>query len=280
MKIIFARTRHVYASYIDFWRLVEASKFETRFVDEIDLADEWACYIFTPMNGEVLPVLEAQPKKRARVIWWHLERPAQDPTTFKSLDQLRGLVHAVWVSDKLCAKADSRFTYRFMASDADIATRSSEKLYDVCHLSYLWGRRKECIHAIQQRGISIAPQAFDRIGQDEVVAHSHMMLNLHQYEDAAFVAPLRFAVAAAYRVPIISELLAEPDQPGPHWQASIKAIPQLVEDFLQGKNYTRTMPIEIYGMLVHHKFCIETNFRNEVEKGVRELCGVASGHSR
>jgi hypothetical protein len=267
MKIIFAKPRHYYQSYVDFWRLVEASGFEWRPIDEIDLADEWACYIFTPMNGEVPYVLEGQPIRRARVIWWNLERPGQDPTTRESIEKLRGLIHAIWVSDRFVAQ-DPIYTYQFMASHEDIATRSTEREFDVCHLSYLWGRRRECIQEIARRGLTIAPEAYGRLVQDRIVARSRLMLNLHQYEDAPFAAPLRFAVAAAYAIPIISERLRV-EQLGPKTQGTIDAIPDLVTEALL---FERDK-LDHYGFLLHHRFCVHTNFRHEVEKGVKALCG-------
>lgn len=68
-NIIFAKTRHVYQSYDDFWRLVALSGFETCYVDEIDHNRD-ATYIFTPTNGETL---NGWDRGRARIIWWDLE---------------------------------------------------------------------------------------------------------------------------------------------------------------------------------------------------------------
>lgn len=266
MNIKFVRTRHVYDSYCDFWRLVEASKFDTCFVDEIDLREEWACYIFTPMNGEVVPFLEAQKIKRSRVVWWNLERPGQDPTTSASIDKLRGLIHAIWVSDQRAAQ-DPRFTYVFMASHEDLGTRSKDRVYDICTLAYLWGRRRECIDQLKKRGLSIAPAAYGRWSQDEIVARSRLMLNLHQYADAPFVAPLRFAVAAAYAIPLVSERLAIA-QPGPSFEASLTEIPDNIEALLA---YESADELNTRGFLLHHRFCIHTNFRHEVEQAVNRL---------
>jgi hypothetical protein len=207
------------------------------------------------------------------VVWWNLERPTQDPTTSASIDKLRGLVHAIWVSDELAAKRDARFTYRFMASHEAIATRSRERLYAVCHLSYLWGRRETCVNELKRRKIPIAPQAYGRVDQDRVVAKSRIMLNLHQYADAPLAAPLRFAVAAAYAIPIVSELLenceaiSKHGQPGPYAEAAIHKIPDLLEELLARDDDK----LGHYGQLLHHRFCVATNFRHEVEQGAAAL---------
>lgn len=266
MAVIFVKTRHHYASYVDFWRLVDASEFETRFIDEIDLADETAIYVFTPMNGEILPCLRVE--RRSRVVWWNLERPGADPTTGPSIDALSGLIDAIWVSDRFAAQSDSRFTYAFMASHARIADANFfPQKYDVCHLAYIWGRREACINELRARGLSIAPQAYGADAQNKIVPACKLMLNLHQFADAPMVAPLRFAVAAAYGIPIISERLPVPEN-GPMIIGEIERIPDLVRRLVADSVGTESL--SKHGYYLHRQFCINTDFRNEVERRIFE----------
>lgn len=258
-RVIFVRTRHVYQSYTDFWRLVDASEFETRYIDEIDLADDQAIYIFTPMNGEIVPCLSKT--RRSKVIWWHLERPGIDPTTHSSLDVLDGLIDDVWVSDRWAQKLDSRFTYAFMASDARIQAKhvqSGPQAYDVAMLAYVWGRRQHVVDELLARGIKLAPNAWGQEQQDRVLAETRLILNVHQYADSPMVAPIRFAVAAAYAIPIVSEFCRDP-QPGPVAESSIQGLPNLISTLLE-------RDLRVCGYRLHERFCMQTNFRREIEK--------------
>jgi hypothetical protein len=271
VKPIFARTRHVYESYCDFWKFVELSGFETCFVDDIDLAAE-AMYIFTPLNGEVIPHFRSQADRtrRARVIWWNLERPAPkvgDPTFEKSLDEIALLVDAIWVSDNWCAKQDPRLTYVLMGGHRAFGTPSSEKHFDLCHLSYLWGRRQIAVDQLVAAGLTIAPPAWTREQKDEAVGKSWCMLNLHQYAESALVAPIRFAVAASYSIPIISETFH--DESSKRLCYIVDDLPNLVR---QGAQLVKLQePLLALGSRLHNELCIKTDFRHEVEKALHEL---------
>src|ERR1700678_4271845 len=106
--IIFARTRHIYGSYTDFWKLVELSGFDTCYIDEIDISLE-NTYIFTPINGEYGAHILAQkndPNKirRAKLIWWNLERQLSvDNSTIDNI------IDEIWVSDRYYATLNNKF---------------------------------------------------------------------------------------------------------------------------------------------------------------------------
>lgn len=40
MKIVFVKTRHEYAPYVDFWELVRLSKYETCTINDINLSGD------------------------------------------------------------------------------------------------------------------------------------------------------------------------------------------------------------------------------------------------
>lgn len=255
------RTRHEYGSYVDFWRLVDAAQLPTCYVDEIDPADDTKTYIFTPINGEVMHRLESWKTRRAKIVWWNLERPTDD-TLSNSLDKVSGSLDGIWVSDRIYAQLDARFTYVPVAGHQNFGTRSEERHYDVCHLAYLWGRRLSAIRQLEANGIKIAPEAYGREAQDQVVAKSRLMLNLHQY-DGATVAPIRFAVAASYGIPVITESVADP-------LASLTCMSAaplselirrdgLVERFIGAPDILRS-----FGDRLFVQLCVNTDFRHEV----------------
>jgi hypothetical protein len=268
--ILFARTRHHYDSYRDFFRLVEAAQFATCFVDEIRL-DEPHIYIFTPMNGEVLPHLRSEHQRisrspAARVIWWNLERP-EDETLSASLDKLQGFIDDIWVSDRFYAKLDRRFTYVPVAGHKDFGTRSDQRDWDVCTLAYLWGRRRELTAQLEQVRYKITPEAWGRSDQDKFVAKSHLMLNMHQYDGMQTIAPIRFAVAASYAIPIVSEPFA--DICAQDVVHRMRRYDQLVQT-IDGLFALGADRLAEAGRKLHQMLCVETDFSSEVARRLQK----------
>ena len=216
MNVVFCKTRHVYDSYADFWRLVRVSAFPTIFIDELteeQMKNGNTVFIFTPWNGETTPVLEKLRKRKSKLIWWLLERDVCDKGITVEFNRMATLVDAVWVSDRSYENIDPiRLRHVVLGSHPDIATSyyTSIKQYDVCTLAYLWGRRQHIVDTLIHRNISIAPPAYGQDAQDLVIPSSRIMLSMHQYPDARIVAPLRFAVAAAYGLPVITESVDDP----------------------------------------------------------------------
>ncbi len=218
---VFARTRWSYDSYRDYWTLVELAGFRTCYVDEMDLlADE--TYIVTPVNGELRPyvgrfraVTGGRAAQKARLIWWNLERPdsgsdeGQFPGSLVSLVATEALdwFDFVWSSCRFMASQDPRIVHVVMGSDQRLARiGKQEAAYDIAHLSYLTSRR----HAIlgQLRHLRIAPNSWEP-ERSRILAGTRAMLNVHQ-TPAPIVEPLRFVLAAAFGMPLLSETCADP----------------------------------------------------------------------
>jgi len=265
-EIVFARPRHHYDSYIDFWRLVEASGFRIVSIDEIDPADGQRIYIFTPINGEVQERLPDFTMRDAKIVWWNLER-WEDETRERSMLRVRGLVDAIWTSDRSLAAKDPRLHYVLLAGHRHFGSRVLERQYDVCHLSYLWGRRKDAIGGMAARGLRIAPEAWGRAQQDLTVARSRLMVNMHQYEGMTVIAPIRFAVAASYAIPIISEEFTDRGSDrlvlarGPLWQ-----LGNLVADALKEPDRLR-----VAGQRLFEEMCMYTDFGLQVRYEARRI---------
>jgi len=205
VDIVFCRTRYEYQSYTDFWRLVELSEFETVWLDELEPGRD-ACYIVTPRNGELPGVLaRLSGQRRCKFVWWCLERPdAQGSVTRggsieKEIDEL-------WLSDRwltnlhrLRGWGPVRFvpvgSHKALGRDGN-----GNYVYDWTHLSYANERRLAIYDRLPGR---MMPNCWPPL-RDHKLAETMVMVNVHQ-DNWAVIEPLRFALAAAFAMPIVSE---------------------------------------------------------------------------
>ncbi len=220
-SIVFVKTRHHYDSYTDYWRLVELSGFDTCYVDEID-PNRAAVYIISPVNGELRPHLSAGAEEvgwdgvKCKLVWWNLERPDNGyGTLFDNVSDMLQYVDAIWVSDRHYARLDDRLSYVTLGSHPGLFAGYDDPqhggpplLYDFAHMSYVHGRREAIMGVMSNHGLVDAPNGWgaDRAASLEA---SRSMLNIHQ--TPAFIGePLRFALAAAYSLVLLSEHLEDP----------------------------------------------------------------------
>jgi hypothetical protein len=194
----FIRTRHVYASYADFWALVELAAFPTCYVDEIDPASDQT-YILPVRNGEMPE--GGYPGARARIVHWDAEYHVNYPP-------LPGL--AVWSPDRWHAeKIGGRYVP--MGSDVRLKagpdTRHAE--YDVAYLVYLIPRRSDILSGLAQRGVKVSPTSAWGDERHRILTHSTTYLHVHQTDIAPAIPALRMVVAAAYSLPVICETPAK-----------------------------------------------------------------------
>ena len=207
--ITFVRTRHVYESYADFWRLVELSNFDTIYVDELDVSKE-GTYIVAPMNGEWRPHIDNQSNKPryAHLILWNLERPSGSAGSVGNYAKSnRELVYErhideCWVSDKRLAE-ETQLRFVVLGSDENLGQPSGEKRYDFTHMSYEIPRRTNIYKHFNQDSIGYNCWPPER---DEVLRLSKFALNIHQ-DIHPFQEPLRLSLFAAYGIPVVSETI-------------------------------------------------------------------------
>jgi hypothetical protein len=262
--IVFARTRHQYDSYIDFWSLVELSEFSTCFIDEIRI-DEAKCFIFTPWNGEVDPHLQAELSsgrdKKATLAWWCLERFDGMPVPYQdALEQAAAFVDEMWVSDRWISSFDERLKYVPLGSHPGLGNPRLDPVYDFTHQSYAWGRRQSMYNTLRGMGLREGPSTWGD-ERDAVLRRSRLVLNLQQYPDPV-TAPLRFALAAAYGLPAVSETIKDPHPlEGIVSCADYDEIPALVRAVLAhgGEKMAEDL---------HARLCVELTFRKGVEGAV------------
>lgn len=229
---IFVKTRTHYDSYQDFWQLVELGGFETCYVDEIRL-DRAKAYIVTPVNGEVRPHIENERLRlkrahglalastlrvpsAARLVVWALERPdAPCARPWKNeVSDLLQYFDEVWVSDRALGALDPRARFVPLGSDARLGRAPGDfaetYAYDVAFMGYMIPRREGIARQLQSRGIRVAPNGWGA-ERAAVLASTRIMLNVHQHNNPApFGEPLRIALAASFRMVLVSETLADP----------------------------------------------------------------------
>lgn len=275
MKIVFAHPRQVFESYSDYRRLIEISGFDTCFYDEMNLAIN-TVYIVAPVNGELR---EAVTRLRAaqnghvlaKIVWWNLERsdsgvwPPEGRNASNAVERIKEFVDNIWVSDRHYASLDSRLIYVPMGSDARLAEGelSPIKIYDIAALTYNNHRRSKIYGNLTRW--KLAPSSAWGETRARVLRSSKCMLYVHQTE-MPIGAPLRFALAAAYKLPLLCETLADPFplmEGRDFLSCPYGDIVERMEDWLSIGS------LAFLGENLHQTLCIDTNFRKSVEEGVR-----------
>lgn len=285
MSPVFVRSTQRYQSYMDFWRLVELSGFPIVAPQDVDFTRD-DLYIWAEMNHEFLVPLEDTPKgdRTAKVAFWNLERPDVRASATMSaadwwhagLDKVYELVDALWVSDKTILAMDTRATWVAFGGHPELAEapRAREASYDVAFLGQRTARRVRVLEELERRGLTVSPNAWG-IERARILASSRVMLGIDRLDGAHVAAPLRWALAAAYELPIIQE---EHPDPAPLVDAeSVRMAPldgltDLVEDVLH-----RPALLDYLGAKGYDVFCKDFLFREQV---VRATKGVSCDDSR
>jgi hypothetical protein len=199
-----------YDPYDDLKRLFELSGFPVRKVDTIDVSEP-GVFITSPMNGDFREHIDSQRGKprNAHIILWQLERPSSEGAVGKYGEINRRLLYdryvdEIWVSDRQLA-VDTTLRYVTLGSRADFGAPSDEKVWDVVHMSYNNPRRQTIFKQFDQG--RIGPNCWPP-ERDDVLARSRLAVNVHQ-DTFPYQEPLRFAIFAAYGLPILTETLVD-----------------------------------------------------------------------
>ncbi|MGB1285107.1 MAG: hypothetical protein ACPG7F_01125 [Aggregatilineales bacterium] len=251
--IIFCKTRHHYDSYQDLWALVELSGFETCYVDEIDPGSQ-NTYICPVLNGEWHHGW--QQHMRAQVILWDLEWRIADDVDFGGV--IPPGVQRVWASDKWYAdQIDAEYvllgSHPGLKPDDESASAEG---WNVTFMAYMNGRRNAVQGDILRAGLSIAAPAWNPERHQRLL-NTRAMLHVHQHGGINTVAPLRFALCAAYAMPLISETCHDPAG----FQGQV-----LFSDYDHMADYTCTAlrhetVMSNYGQALYQYLCEDNSFR-------------------
>lgn len=252
---IFVRTNHHYDPYEDYFRLAELSGYPIVMEGEVDPAST-NTYIVSHFVCANRP--DGWPGARARIILWQLEWDVAEKVLHTP-----GIAD-VWTMDveyarRIGAKYVPPGSHPGLRMDAFIPQM---KVYDVAMLAYLSPRRQQIVNDLTRLGVRLAPRGWG-LARHRVLTQSRIMLHVHQHEHIGGVACLRWAIAAAYRLPIITESLwGDPGifQPGTHsMNRDYHALPEFVKDALNWPN------LQSYGDALHDLLCEYRTFRKIVD---------------
>jgi len=252
--VLFARPRWEYDSYQDLYRLIALSGYPLIFFDEIDPQSD-NCYILTMVNGENQA---GWPDAKARIILHDLEWRLDG-----EYPRMPG-VSEVWASDKWYAEQIGA-RYVPLGSHPDLNLHPDDQrtsAYDVAMLAYMTPRRDQIAVWLREQGVTLAPRGWGE-ARHQALIQTRAMLQVHQHDWAATTAPQRFALAAAYRLPLISEQAADPGifQDVVMW-ADYRSLPAVTSQVV------RNGALTAQGEALFNLLCVERTFQSEVEKAL------------
>ena len=247
-EVVFVKPRHIYHSYQDYWRLVELNNYAWCYEDEMNAQDESKVYILTWFGAQG----DGWQGAKAHIIVWNLEWHQPD-------HDLPG-VKEWWSPDAAFARQNN---WRYVPCGSDTRLNPHPNVrrprgYDVALMMYRDPhRRAHLIWQMQQRGLKIAPDGWD-INRHRSLQTSRVQVHIHQHEQIRAVSPLRFAVAAAYQLPIITETLEDSGILSECLlQADYAHLPNAVVDHL-GRN--RVSMLHACATLLHVQLCHHHTF--------------------
>ena len=232
MEVVFALTRHNYDSYSDYVNLAKNAWGKWCYIDEINFTTPNRVYIFSPFNGEIGPHIQNHiHEKKCKLVWWNLERPPRDEKhaehkqnvmeLFKHVDYM--IVSDRYYQGEYYKEFGNRVIFMPMGYHeclCEYPFNSVRSKYSFAHISYVWGRRD-----ILKKLPFCMPNSWgDQRKQDLI--RTKFMVNIHQ-DQYKILEPLRFIIAVAHGLPIISENLHNslPYVPGVHFiQTSYEEI--------------------------------------------------------
>lgn len=271
--VVFVKTRHEYESYLDYFKLVTLSNFDTCYVDEVDTTQH-KVYILTPMNGEWTPHIDHQDKihnklRNCHLIQWNLERPMGSAGGYLHYGarqrelMYQGYFDEVWTSDsELANRTQLRFVV--LGSNEGLGEPGDEKRYDFTHQSYMTNRRNAIYNRFNHD--KVGPNCWPP-ERDEVLKASKFGLAVHQ-DIHFFQEPLRLALFAAYGLPIISEDIYDMSP----W-TSETMITSSYDNIVQKMRELFDSDYEPYremGLRARERMCHEFRFKTVVERAVAE----------
>lgn len=277
--IIFARPRHTYGSYSDFWKLVELSNYRIIHIDEIDAQSD-NVYIFTTPATHWHDGTERRgwPDAKARIIYWNIEFYLDvDYTSIPGVE--------VWHADKYFAdRTHTRYvpmgSHSGLRPNDDGSTSLTtgtayEKKYDAVTLWADCERRYFARARLTENGITIAPNGWGS-ARHEILSQSRTMVCVHQQAfdntqavatPIATVAPQRWCLAAAYGLPMVTETLFDPGLFTAEFRlmSDLSHLGRFLGTWLLPEN---ARILADYGHSLHQLLCEHYTFKTSVERHV------------
>ena len=251
--VSFVRTHVPYDSHNDLYNLATLSGYPVVHTADVDPYDASKCYIFGKINSEWD---NGYGGVKARLIWYNLEWTDNRPAPAGFAEQ--------WHMDAGFAKRNS---LRYVPVGSHPLLRAAqgdcERIYDVSFLSYFTHRRELIRDGLKQRGLTIAPQGWG-MQRHDVLSKSRLMLHVHQSDEGRGIAGLRWAIAAAYKLPLISETVDD--------LGIFSAWDFLQADYenisLKLANTIHLLALSEYTDTLYNKLCVENTFRAIVDRSL------------
>ena len=266
-NVSFVRTRTYYQPYDDLFRLAELSGYPVIYLDEMDVTDASQTYIFSPNNGETA---SGWPGAKAHIIFMQMEWHTNlEPVT------LPPGVAECWNGDKWHSQIIGA---RFVPLGSDFGLNldprnNPPKKYDVAFMAYTdIYRRKRVYDQLIEKGFSIAPNGWG-IDRHNALLESRCIVHVHQWENIPTIAPLRWCIAAAYRLPIISEAVNS-REPFGYSDFMVSDYEHLVEFVTMHLKDPAPQLLTSFGYALQNKLCRELTFRKSIEAALGERIGV------
>ncbi len=253
-SIIFFRSRYEYGSYSDLHRLIELSGYPLVFIDQLDAQTD-NLYLLTVRNGE-LPE-NGYPDAKATIWHYNLEWSVYPP--------LAGITRT-FSADKWFA-ANNGMDYLPIGSHADLAlspaVNGSRADTDVAMLAYMTGRREQVAYDMRLRGLRLAGNMWNP-ERDAMLRSTRAIVNVHQLDNVPALAAQRAALAAAYKLPFITETLAD--------SGILDHTTILQSDYGNLADFVHMWTcrndahmLQEYGERLHYKLCVAGSFRAFVD---------------
>jgi hypothetical protein len=246
-----------YPSYTDVRRLVALSGFEA-----ISLADA----AVTLDHADTLIYLSPEQPydigaNADRQIWWTLEYGGEYAP---DLTDWRG---EVWACDPTWAQVHGAKLV-VMGSHPELADtyRSAvEKPYDFLMLAYMTERRQRLIRQLADLKSPAEAYPGYMMGRTEQLIQSKLMLHAHQRDDTPAIAPQRFALCAAYKLPLIHEAVPDTGEYDIYAHfAEYSGLEKMTRWMLYNN---RELPK--VGEFLYQQLCVEQPFRKSVEDALK-----------
>jgi hypothetical protein len=254
---IFVFPEKDYPSYSDIKRLVALSGFDSTTFKQIDVFSRRPLIVVSP---EPIPNLNGV---MARVICWQLEYAGEYTGNYA------GFKGEIWASDKGWADANGA-KYVLLGSYPDLALspRLKKGFADVTMLGYMIPRRQAIKDALADLRWPVDYPGHEGNARDAILSTTDLMLHVHQHDNAAYVAPQRIAIAAAYRMAVVSETVIDAgDLTGLVAYRDYTELPAAVRRCLADEESVRITAEA--GEKLHQFLCIERPFRTCVEEALK-----------
>ena len=239
------------------------------YADEMDLYNASHTYITAPMNGDWEEHVMNHPERKAELVLWNLERPGSgEIRAYRDANVAKvqsNIIDKIIVSDRFLARQTGH-QYVPLGCHFGLGDPGTTKEYDVAHLACYAPRRAwlfDYLTPLQHyNGVSIAPNGWGE-ERHKTLQETRFMLCVHQ-DEHPIIEPLRYAIAVAYGLPIISEYSEDIFPYTPEEVQIVSPIQRFpIELFRMRSNYYLYKDV---ALRVRQRMCTDMSFRKCLEK--------------